>query len=67
MSRARIGADLLQDEDVAPVLLESHRVGLDVAQDPVEVVLVYAKELAAVFSRDDRGRSAKRKTNKTRL
>jgi hypothetical protein len=61
MSCARVGADLLQDEDVSPVLLEPDRVGFDVAQDPVEVVLVYAEELTTVFSRDDRRRSAKRK------
>lgn len=64
MSCARVGADLLQDEDVSPVLLEPDRVGFDVAQDPVEVVLVYAEELTTVFSRDDRRRSAKRKPKK---
>ena len=58
MSCAWIGADLLQDEDVSPVLLESDRVGFDVAQDSVEVVLIYTKKLTAVFPSDDSRRSA---------
>lgn len=51
---ARIGADFLEDEHVAAVLLQAHRVGLHVAQDTVEVVLVHSQKLATVFPRDDR-------------
>ena len=53
MGSAGIGADLLEDEDVAPVLLEPDRVSLNVAQDSVEIVLVDAQELTAVLPRDD--------------
>lgn len=58
MSCAWIGADLLQDENVSSVLLESDRVGFDVAQDSVEVVLIYTKKLTAVFPSNDSRRSA---------
>lgn len=53
MGSAGIGADLLEDEDVASVLLEPDRVSLNVAQDSVEVVLVDAQELTAVLPCDD--------------
>lgn len=58
MSCARIGADLLQNEDVTSVLLEPDRVGFDVAQDSIKIVLVHAQELTAVFPRDDSRSSA---------
>ena len=53
MRRAGISADLFEDEDVASVLLEPHRVSLNVAQDSVEIILVDAQELTTVFPRDD--------------
>ena len=48
------GADLLQDQDVSAVLFEPDRVSLHVSQDPVEIVLVHAQELAAVLPRHNR-------------
>ena len=55
---------LLQHEDVPAVLLETHRVGLDITQDPVEVLLVDAQEEAAVLAAHDCRRSAGRGSNK---
>lgn len=59
MGGARVGRDLLENEHIPAVLLQAHSVRLHVAQDPVEIVLVYAKELATVFSRDNRRRPLK--------
>lgn len=56
MGGARVGRDLFKNEHVPAVLLEAHRVRFHVAQNPVEIVLVDAQELAAVLPRDDRGR-----------
>lgn len=52
--RVRVG-DLLEDEHILTVLFEAHRVGLHVAQDAVEVVLVHAQEVAVVLAQHDGG------------
>ena len=59
--------ELLQHQHVLAVLLETHRVGLDVPQDPVKILLVHAQEEAAVLATDDRRRPAEQISSTQRL
>lgn len=55
MSCTGAGADLFEDQDISTVLLQPDRVGFNIAQDPVKIVLVDPEKLTAVFSCNNSG------------
>lgn len=50
--------NLLQDQYILAVFLQSHRVGLDITHDPVEVLLIHTQEVAVVLVEHYARRSA---------
>lgn len=48
--------DFLEDENVFAMLLKTDGVRLDIAQNPIEIFLIHAKEVAVVLFQDDGGR-----------
>lgn len=51
--------DTLQHQYVLVVLLQAQRVRLHVTQDPIEVLLVHAQQMAVVLLQHNGGRSAR--------